>query len=97
MIQIGGTYETVNNSNDVDASLGIVERVAFGLGNFANAFLFIIIMAFLTFYYTDVIGLNAGVIGTIMLVSRVFDGVTDLIMGYIIDHSKSTKFGKARG
>ncbi|MBP3900658.1 MAG: MFS transporter [Blautia sp.] len=84
------------NSNDVDASLGIVERVAFGLGNFANAFLFIIIMAFLTFYYTDVIGLNAGVIGTIMLVSRVFDGVTDLIMGYIIDHSKSTKFGKAR-
>ena len=31
-----------------------------------------------------------------MLVSRVFDGITDLIMGYIIDHSKSTKFGKSR-
>lgn len=84
------------NSNDVDASLGLFERIAYGLGNFANAFIFIIIMAFLTFYYTDVIGLNPGVIGTIMLVSRLFDGVTDLVMGYIIDHSRSSKFGKAR-
>ena len=84
------------NSNDVDASLGVAERVAYGLGNFANAFIFIIIMAFLTFYYTDVIGLNPGVIGTIMLVSRLFDGVTDLVFGYIIDHSKPTRLGKAR-
>lgn len=83
-------------SNDVDASLGVAERAAYGLGNFANAFIFIIIMAFLTFYYTDVIGLNPGVIGTIMLVSRLFDGVTDLVFGYIIDHSKPTKLGKAR-
>lgn len=84
------------NSNEVDTNLGVVERVAYGLGNFANAFMFIAIMAFLTFYYTDVIGLSAGVIGTIMLASRVFDGVTDLIMGYIIDHSRPTKLGKAR-
>lgn len=84
------------NSKDVDTSLGVVERTAYGLGNFANAFMFIAIMVFLTFYYTDVIGLNAGVIGMIMLASRLFDGVTDLIMGYIIDHSKQTKLGKVR-
>lgn len=84
------------HSTETDTSLGIMERTAYGFGNFANAFMFIAIAAFLTFYYTDVIGLNAGVIGTIMLVSRVFDGVTDLIMGYIIDHSKPTRFGKAR-
>ena len=84
------------NSNDVDTSLGVAERFSYGMGNFANAFMFIAIMAFLTFYYTDIIGLNAGVIGTIMLVSRVFDGVTDLLMGYVIDHSKPTKLGKAR-
>ena len=83
-------------SNDIDTSLGVTERVAFGLGNFANAFIFIVFMAFLTFYYTDVIGLDPGTIGVIMLVSRLFDGVTDLAMGYIIDHSKSSKFGKAR-
>lgn len=84
------------NSNEVDTSLGVVERTAYGLGNFANAFMFIAIMTYLNFYYTDVIGLNAGVIGTIMLASRLFDGVTDLIMGYIIDHSRQTKLGKAR-
>ena len=84
------------NSNEEDTSLGVAERTAYGLGNFANAFMFIAIMTFLTFYYTDVIGLNAGIIGTIMLASRVFDGVTDLIMGYIMDHSKQTKLGKAR-
>lgn len=84
------------NSMEEDTRLGLVERTAYGLGNFANAFMFIAIMAFLTYYYTDVIGLNAGVIGTIMLASRVFDGITDLIMGYIIDHSKQTKLGKAR-
>ncbi len=84
------------NSMEEDTSLGVFERTAYGLGNFANAFMFIAIAAFLTFYYTDVIGLSAGVIGTIMLVSRIFDGITDLAMGYIIDHSKPTKFGKAR-
>ncbi len=84
------------NSLDTDTELGIVERTAFGLGNFANAFMFIAIMAFLIFYYTNVIGLNAGIIGMIMLVSRLFDGITDLVMGYVIDRSKPTKFGKAR-
>ena len=83
-------------SMEEDTSLGVLERAAFGMGNFANAFMFIAIMAFLTFYYTNVIGLSAGVIGTIMLVSRLFDGVTDLIMGHIIDHSKDSQFGKAR-
>ncbi|MBQ7372682.1 MAG: MFS transporter [Blautia sp.] len=85
------------NSMEQDTNLGAAERVSYGLGNFANAFMFIAIMAFLTFYYTNVIGLSAGVIGTIMLVSRIFDGVTDLVMGYIIDHSKPSKLGKARG
>ena len=84
------------NSMEVDTRLGVAERTAYGLGNFANAFIFIAIMAFLTFYYTDVIGLNAGVIGIIMLVSRVFDGITDLVMGYIVDHTKPSRFGKTR-
>lgn len=50
---------------------------------------------FLTFYYTDVVGLAAGVVGTLMLVSRVFDGVTDILMGVAVDKTKS-KHGKAR-
>lgn len=83
------------NSDDENTSLGVIERAANGMGNFANAFLFVLITGFLTYYYTNVIGLSAGVIGTIMLASRIFDGVTDLGMGWILDHTK-TKFGKAR-
>lgn len=84
------------NSDDVDTSLGIAERTAYGFGNFANAFMFIAIAVYLTYYYTNVVGLNAAIIGTIMLVSRCFDGVTDLCMGYILDHSKEGKLGKTR-
>ena len=47
------------------------------------------------FYYTDYIGVSAAAVGTIMLVSRLFDGVSDLIMGVIIDKTRSP-FGKAR-
>lgn len=39
--------------------------------------------------------LNAGIIGTILMVSRLFDGVTDIIMGMIVDRTHS-KYGKAR-
>ena len=47
------------------------------------------------FYYTDYIGVSAAVVGSIMLFSRIFDGISDLIMGVIIDRTKSP-FGKAR-
>lgn len=83
------------NSNDENASLGILERSSIGLCNFSNAFMYIMIASFLVYYYTNVIGLNPLTIGTIMLVSQVFDGITDLGMGYIVDHTKS-KLGKAR-
>ena len=45
--------------------------------------------------YCGVIGLNAGIIGTLMLLSKVFDGITDILMGSIIDRTH-TKWGKAR-
>ena len=51
--------------------------------------------SFLTAYYTDTVGLAALAVGTMMLVARIFDGVTDLVMGAIVDKTKS-KYGKAR-
>lgn len=49
---------------------------------------------FLLFYYTDYAGVNALAVGTIMMFSRVFDGISDIIMGIIVDRTKS-RFGKA--
>lgn len=49
----------------------------------------------LTFYLTDILGLDAATVGMLFLVSKIFDGFTDLIIGFIIDHTH-TRFGKAR-
>lgn len=54
-----------------------------------------LLMAFLVYFYTDIIGVNPAVVGTILLVSRVMDGVSDLVAGNIIDHTH-TKNGSAR-
>lgn len=51
--------------------------------------------AFLLFYYTDYANVSAMAVGTIMMVSRIFDGVSDIIMGVIVDRTRS-KYGKAR-
>ena len=44
---------------------------------------------------TDTVGLNAGIVGTLMMISKLFDGVTDIFFGSMIDKTKS-KMGKAR-
>lgn len=49
----------------------------------------------LTLFYTDYVGINPAVIGLIMLLSRLFDGVSDLIMGVLVERTNS-KWGKSR-
>lgn len=73
----------------------IVERFSYGCGDFGCNIIYTAMSAFLVFYYTDYAGVNAAAVGTIMLVSRVFDGISDIIMGMIVDRTKS-KYGKAR-
>lgn len=55
----------------------------------------VIVMMQLTFYATDVVGLPAGLVGSLFLAAKVFDGVTDLAVGFVIDRT-STRWGKAR-
>ena len=54
-----------------------------------------ILLMQVTFYATEYAGLPAGLTGTLLLVSKIFDGITDLVAGFIIDKTK-TKWGKAR-
>ncbi len=72
-----------------------VERFSYGCGDFGCNIIYTSMTAFLLFYYTDYAGVSAAAVGTIMLVSRVFDGISDIIMGVIVDRTKS-RFGKAR-
>lgn len=49
----------------------------------------------LTYYCTDILGMKATLVGVLLLASKIFDGITDLFAGYMIDHTR-TKYGKAR-
>jgi len=71
------------------------EKIAFALGDGGCNFVWTTIGSFLTLYYTDNVGIAAAVIGTIMLLSRLLDGISDLAMGTIIDRTH-TKLGRAR-
>lgn len=81
--------------NDPNAPLGWGERIGYGTGGFAFNMINGIIGSFLTIYFTSAIGLNAGIIATIFAVSKVFDGISDLIVGRMVDRTKS-KLGKGR-
>ncbi|NBH82845.1 MFS transporter [bacterium C-53] len=72
-----------------------VERFSYGCGDFGCNIIYTAMSAFLMLYYTDYAGVSALAVGTIMMMSRVFDGISDIIMGVIVDRTKS-KFGKAR-
>lgn len=53
------------------------------------------VMGYLMIFCTNTLGLNPGLVGTLMGVSKIFDGITDLFAGYVIDNTH-TKLGKAR-
>lgn len=55
----------------------------------------VIVLGYLTFYCTNILGMSATLVGTLLLVSKLFDGVTDLFAGILIDKT-NTRFGKAR-
>ena len=73
----------------------ILERFSYGCGDFGCNIIYTAMSAFLLFYYTDYANVSAIAVGTIMMVSRIFDGISDIIMGVIVDRTKS-KYGKAR-
>ena len=77
-----------------NGKLKFTEKLAFGLGELPGT-MNSLLGAFLTMFYTDSIGMAAAAVGTLFFISRLFDGITDLIAGNIIDHTH-TKWGKAR-
>ncbi len=73
---------------------GWKDRVGYMVGNVANDFTFIFASLYLQVFYTDVLGINAALVGTMFLISRIVDAFTDTAMGRICDKTKATKNGK---
>lgn len=78
-----------------DAKVPAYEKISYAIGGTGGNFIITIMSAFLLVYYTNVVGVSAGIVATVMGITKIFDGVSDLAMGYLIDHTKS-KYGKAR-
>lgn len=70
-------------------------RLSYAGGDVACNVVFGMIGTLLTLFYTDYVGINPAVIGIIMLVSRCFDGFSDMVMGIIVERTNS-KWGKSR-
>ena len=67
---------------------GIRDKLGYLFGDFGNDFTFILSTMILMKFYTDVIGVSAGVVGTIMMAARFVDAFTDVTMGRICDLSR---------
>ena len=76
-------------------NLSLPQKLAYGSGDLGSNFFYMFVSSFAMIYMTNTIGLNAGIIGTLIMVSKLLDGFTDVIFESILDRTKS-KMGKAR-
>lgn len=70
-------------------------KVGYGSGDVAGNVVYAFLSTFVMLYLTNTVGLNPGIVGTLIAVSKLFDGVTDIFFGSMIDKTK-TKMGKAK-
>ena len=75
--------------------LPVTEKFGYGLGDLASNIVFQVVINFMMYFYTDVFGIGAAAVGTLMLVVRMFDAITDPLMGGIADRTK-TRWGRYR-
>lgn len=73
---------------------GFYDKLGYMFGDFGNDFTFILSSTFLLKFYTDIMGVSAGIVGTMMMVARFVDAFTDVTMGQLVDRSKSGAKGK---
>ena len=71
------------------------QRFGYGLGDFACNLIWQVISLYLLYFYTDIMKLDAKAIAAMFIVCRVIDGITDLLVGFAIDKSRS-RWGKSR-
>lgn len=75
--------------------LGVGKLLVYKSSDVAAAGVSAIVLSYLSLYCTDTLGINAAAVGTLLLVSKIFDGFTDLFSGWLVDNT-NTKLGKGR-
>ena len=75
--------------------LGIKEKFAYGIGAVGKDMVYMLSASYILYYYQDIMGVSAWVMGIILLIARVFDAFNDPLMGVLVAKTK-TKWGKFR-
>ena len=83
-------------SDNTIRPFGLRDKVGYMFGDFGNDFTFIFASSFLMVFYTKVLGISGGMVGTLFLVARFVDAFTDVTMGRIVDAMPARKDGKFR-
>ena len=84
-----------NTAKQGNGKLSWPVRFSYAGGDVACNVVFGMVGTLLTLFYTDYVGINPATVGLIMLLSRIFDGASDMIMGIIVEKTNS-KWGKSR-
>lgn len=72
-----------------------LKRIGYGMGDFGCNLVFGTMASYLMFFYTDVFGIEAAVVGTMLLSTRLLDAFTDVLMGLVVDRT-NTRWGQGR-
>lgn len=75
--------------------MGLKEKIGYGFGDFASSMFWKLFSVYLLYYYTDVFGLAAAAVGTMFLVTRIWDTALDPLIGIVSDRTE-TRWGKFR-
>ncbi len=81
--------------NRMNSNLRVKEKLSYGVGDFASVLYWQTFMVYFTYFYTDVFLLPVAAAATMFLVTRIWDGINDPLMGIIADRTE-TKWGKYR-
>ena len=86
----------MRTNNNANAPFGMRDKIGYMFGDFGNDFTFIFASSFLMVFYTKVLGISGGTVGTLFLVARFVDAFTDVTMGRIVDRMPPAPDGKFR-
>lgn len=78
-----------------NTKIPVWKKICYGCGAGGGNIMSTLLATFLTAYYTDTAGIAAAAVGTMFVVCRLLDGITDVMMGAIVDKTH-TRLGKAR-
>ena len=85
----------MNNTHATEGKLTLGTKVGFGIGDLGGNLFFTIIGFYLLVYLTDVVQLAAGLAGLALMIGKIWDAITDPIMGFVSDRTQ-TRLGRRR-